>query len=231
MKKVKGMDIEQLYKRLGYQFKEKDLLFCALTHRSVGKNNNERLEFLGDAVLDLVVSAYLYRIFKAIKEGQLSRLRASLVRRETLAEIAKELHLGEYVKLGLGERRSGGHHRDSILANAFEAIIGAMYLDSDYQTCEHYILIWFKHRLENLSADINPTDPKSALQEFLQSRKVGLPEYHIESVSGEDHAQIFEVSCSITELNLRTVGEDHSRRKAEQAAAEKILDILQVKTV
>ncbi|GGK81473.1 ribonuclease 3 [Amphritea balenae] len=217
-----------LAKKLGYQFKDSSLIELALTHRSHGKRNNERLEFLGDSILNFVIAEALYNRFPEAKEGQLSRLRALLVKGETLAELAREMKLGDYLRLGSGELKSGGFRRDSILADAVEAIIGAIYMDSDMDTCRPYILDWYKSRLAQTSLEDTQKDSKTRLQEFLQSRRAPLPAYELISVTGEAHKQTFEIRCSVTLLDQPTDGKGNSRRQAEQEAARKALESLKV---
>ena len=220
MKQLHG----KLEKLLGHCFDDQHLLQQALTHRSVGSRNNERLEFLGDAILGSVIAAELYRRYPQAKEGELSRLRANLVRRESLAEIAQSLGLGQYLKLGGGERKSGGHQRDSILSDTVEALIGAIFLDSDFATCQHGILELFADRLDALSDVAFLKDAKTRLQEYLQSRQQPLPEYIVSEVSGKAHAQIFSVECVVGDTDLSPgKGEGSSLRHAEQNAAQDIL--------
>ncbi len=176
--------VTELARKLNYTFKDESLAELAVTHRSHGKRNNERLEFLGDSILNFVIAEALFKRFPEAKEGQLSRLRAQLVKGETLAEIAREMKLGDYLKLGSGELKSGGFRRDSILADAVEAIIGAIYLDSDMDVCRGYVLRWYKERLEQTNLQNTQKDSKTRLQEFLQSRRVALPEYELMSVEG-----------------------------------------------
>ncbi|MDO6564448.1 ribonuclease III [Amphritea sp. 1_MG-2023] len=217
-----------LARKLGYQFKDESMIELALTHRSHGKRNNERLEFLGDSILNFVIAEALFRRFPDAKEGQLSRLRAQLVKGETLAELAREMKLGDYLRLGSGELKSGGYRRDSILADAVEAIIGAIYLDSDMDSCRPYILGWYQSRLEQTSLLDTKKDSKTRLQEFLQSRRAPLPDYELLSVSGEAHQQTFEIRCAVSLLDQPTGGRGSSRRQAEQNAAKKALDKLKV---
>lgn len=214
---------EVLERRLGYQFENAGLRELALTHRSYRGSNNERLEFLGDAILSFVIAEYLYQRFTQAKEGQLSRLRASLVKGVTLAEIGKEFSLGDHLNLGGGELKSGGHRRESILADAVESLIGAIYLDCGHDKCRDVVLNWYRKRLEKLSLDDHEKDPKTRLQEYLQSIKKPLPKYEVKKVSGEAHNQAFSVVCHIDKLSVTTHGEGSSRRYAEQSAAEKAL--------
>ena len=218
-----------LEKLLGHEFSDRALLQQALTHRSAGSRNNERLEFLGDAVLGGVIADELYRRYPKASEGKLSRLRSRLVRRESLTDIAHTLDVGQYLILGTGERRSGGHHRDSILSDAVEALLGAVYLESGFDVCKACILALFDVKLASLSEVVFLKDAKTRLQEYLQSRQKALPEYAVTSVSGEAHAQFFKVTCSVNDAGVTpTSGEGGSRRHAEQQAAERMLAQLQV---
>ena len=217
---------ERLLRILNYQFSNNRLIDTALTHRSVGSDNNERLEFLGDAVLGFVIADELFTRFPDANEGQLSRLRAKLVKKEALAGIARDLDLGKYLNLGPGELRSGGHSRDSILADAFEAVLAAIYLDSDYQNVRNVILETFESRLNKLSENAFQKDPKTRLQEYLQAKQLPLPEYKIMEITGLQHDQEFTVECSVSNLQICTQGIGGSRRSAEQAAAKKYLEIL-----
>jgi ribonuclease-3 len=217
---------DRLEQHLGYTFKDAALLQQALTHRSAGSSNNERLEFLGDAVLGSVIAGELYHRFPRASEGRLSRLRASLVRRESLAEIARTLDIGDYLQLGPGERKSGGHRRDSIMSDAVEAILGAVYLDSDFTTCRRCILALFGARLQDLSETAVLKDPKTRLQEYLQARHRPLPEYAVIRISGEAHAQQFRVQCRV-DGSEPSLGVGSSRRQAEQDAAAQILQRLE----
>jgi len=211
-----------------YQFKDERLLNLALTHRSIGSENNERLEFLGDSILGMVISSELFNLFPKEKEGVLTRLRSSLVKGDTLSEIAAELHLGNYIKLGSGELKSGGFRRASTLADAVEAIIGAIYLDSkdDFgiSKIEKIILTVFKSRLDGCEPSGVLKDPKTRLQEHLQAKNLPLPVYSVVSISGKEHLQTFKVSCSIKGFSNHIVANGASRRKAEQSAAEKVLN-------
>ncbi len=215
---------EALAKSVGYEFKDPRLLDSAVTHRSAGSGNNERLEFLGDAVLGQVVAEQLYYSFPKADEGQLSRLRASLVKRETLADIARGLDLGDYLRLGSGELRSGGFRRDSILADALEAVFGAVLIDGGFKACHDCIHRLYARRFENISVVDELKDPKTRLQEYLQSRKLTLPEYETVHVTGKAHNQLFEVECRVADLELACLGQGSSRRKAEQAAAVRMLE-------
>jgi len=218
--------LDRLNKALGYGFKDPDLLRCALTHRSFGSRHNERLEFLGDAILSFVVSSELYVRFPSLDEGRLSRLRASLVKGDALAELARQLNLGDYLQLGSGELKSGGYRRASILADALEAIIGAVYLDGGIDAARRLILTLYGDDLDKMSPAENLKDPKTQLQEFLQSRRLPLPQYEVISVTGEAHDQTFVVHCTVGGLPEPTEGVGASRRRAEQAAAEAALNQL-----
>ncbi len=219
-------DVATLCDRLGYRFNDGLLLESALTHRSAGSRNNERLEFLGDAILSYVISAELYRRFPEADEGSLSRLRASLVKGDTLAELARSLELGEYLQLGSGELKSGGFRRGSILADAFEAILGAIYLDSGIDEVSALVLREFSSRLESASPVAVLKDPKTRLQEYLQARRQPLPEYEVVEVVGAAHAQTFKVSCRVEGIDTPVYAQGGSRRKAEQTAAEEALRLL-----
>ncbi len=222
---MKEFDLQKLYQTLGYQFQQSAHLQTALTHRSAGNPNNERLEFLGDALLSLIIGEFLFQRFPKAKEGQLTRLRASLVKGETLAEIAQELELGHHLCLGMGEQRSGGWRRNSTLADALEAVIGAIYLDSDLLNCQQVVLKWFESRLSNLSTSTIEKDPKTCLQEYLQARQQPLPDYQVLKMQGPAHNQHFEVQCQIEGLKA-TRGRGDSRRRAEQDAAYHALKLL-----
>lgn len=219
--------VSELAKRLGHEFSQPDLFELALTHRSCGKRNNERLEFLGDSILNFVIADALFAKFPMAREGQLSRLRARLVKGETLAVIARELGVGDYLRLGSGELKSGGFRRDSILADSVEAIIGSIYLDSDFYTVRGFILSWFESRLADLDLKETLKDSKTQLQEFLQSRHAPLPNYELLSVDGEPHSQTFHIRCEVELLDKPTEGVGSSRRQAEQNAAREALNLLQ----
>lgn len=215
-------NLERFTNQLGYTFHDESLLLTALTHRSVGQKNNERLEFLGDSILGMVIAGELYNRFPDSSEGELSRMRASLVKGETLSEIARELHFGDYLSLGPGELKSGGFRRDSILADAFEAILGAIYLDSDIGVCRTFILKHFATRLDLVSPHRVDKDPKTRLQEFLQARRLPLPVYTVVDVMGKAHEQTFTIECKVDGQPPQNA-KGESRRKAEQAAAEQVL--------
>lgn len=218
--------LEKLQRALDYQFRDPSLLALALTHRSKGSSNNERLEFLGDSILGFVVADMLYSQFSSSPEGHLSRFRASLVKKETLAELAREFSLGDFLYLGSGELKSGGFRRDSILADAMEAIIGAIYLDSGMDSARQLIEKCIGPRTAALSAGNELKDPKTRLQELLQAQHYPLPIYAVVNTSGDEHNQCFEVTCKVQGLAEAATGIGNSRRKAEQAAAEKALQML-----
>lgn len=213
-------DYSLLYKALVYDFKHPQLLVTALSHRSVGSPNNERLEFLGDALLSCIVAEALFERFPNASEGELTRLRASLVKKDTLTEIAQQLELGQFLRLGGGELKSGGERRASILADAVEAIIGAIYLDSDIVVCRQVVLRFLQKHLAALSVNKIKKDPKTRLQEYLQSKQQPLPAYRVLTIDGAPHAQHFEVECVVSSLPQPVHGSGESRRRAEQAAAE-----------
>ena len=224
-----SQSLEKVSKRLGYTFKTIAHLELALTHRSVGSKNNERLEFLGDSIVNFVIGEALFRKFPSAREGQLSRLRARLVKGKTLAEVAREFDLGEYLHLGAGEMKSGGHRRESILADAMEAVIGAIYLDGGLEAVQPCILRWYQGRLDGLDLQDTLKDPKTRLQEALQARQWALPQYTVVNVDGDAHDQTFTVSCYIEALDLTAKGRGSSRRYAEQHAAEQALTMLDAK--
>ncbi|MDO6461162.1 ribonuclease III [Granulosicoccaceae sp. 1_MG-2023] len=219
-------DTQRLSRQLGLKFNNPALLVNALTHRSASGTNNERLEFLGDGALNFIIASALYERKPECDEGSLSRLRANLVRGVTLSEIARDLKLGDYLNLGTGELKSGGFRRDSILADAVEAIIGAVYLDAGFAACQAFVLRLFKTRLDNLPEPEELVDPKTRLQEYLQGHQLPLPNYNTLQVSGKSHAQTFLVECAIPALGQRTEATASSRRKGEQAAARAMLDIV-----
>ena len=218
---------QYLMRRIGHDFRRPELLEQALTHRSLGRNNNERLEFVGDAVLGFITAEALYRRFSKADEGQLSRLRAGLVKKETLAEVAREIDLGRWLRLGPGELRTGGHARDSILADALEAVFAAVYLDAGLESARGVILGLIGPRLEASRVDRPLKDPKTRLQERLQARHQPLPRYEVVAIEGSAHEQTFKVTCELPGLDLQTQGEGRSRRNAEQQAAEHMLKRLQ----
>lgn len=213
---------QRFLNRIGYSFNDPNLLELALTHRSCGAQNNERLEFLGDAALNFIIGHAIYKRLPDSKEGELSRYRANLVKGVTLTEIANELMLGEHLHLGGGEMKSGGHRRASILADTVEAIIGAIYLDGGMEACECFVRKLFDSRLDSLGKTALK-DSKTELQEVMQARGYDLPKYKVVEVSGEAHNQLFTVECSIQNLKKPTVGEGSSRRNAEKEAAKKAL--------
>lgn len=212
-----------LLTHIDYQFKDVALLNLAFTHRSASKTHNERLEFLGDAVLGLVIAERMFEKFPDLPEGKLTRMRSNLVKGDTLTEIARELNLGELLLLGSGEKKSGGRRRDSILADVVESIIGAIYIDSGFAECQRVINKLFASRIDKLDPNIQIKDNKTLLQEFTQARKYALPEYTVTKVSGKDHDQTFTVSCTVSGLDISRSAEGKSRRIAEQEAAKLIL--------
>lgn len=218
------MPIDHLASRLGYPFKNTALLTQALTHRSFAANNNERLEFLGDGALNFIIANQLYNRFSKLPEGDLSRLRAQLVKESTLCEIAISLSIGESLKLGEGEMKSAGWKRPSILADALEAIVGAVYIDGGHLAAEALVLQLFNDRINQIDPKIIDKDAKSQLQEYLQSKKIALPDYNVVLIEGEAHAQNFKIACVIEKLNINVAGEGSSRRNAEQQAAQFALE-------
>ena len=218
--------MDKLQKNISYQFNNIDLLKQALTHRSVSKNNNERLEFLGDSILGCVISRELYQRFPLIDEGQLSRLRSYLVRGQTLAKLAKTIKLSETLVLGQGELKSGGFRRESIQADAFEAILGAIFLDSDYLTVSSVVLKLYKDLLNDASPEDSLKDFKTQLQELLQKKGYSLPQYELIKTKGQDHDAIFYVRSIVSEYDLEVVKEAKSIKRAEQACAESLLERL-----
>lgn len=212
-------DPKYLEKKLGYTFKQIELLQKAITHRSFAGSNNERFEFLGDALLGVIIAEDLFARFPKATEGQLTRLRASLVKKESLYDIADYLELNKYILLGEGELRSGGLQRQSILSDCVEAVIAAIYLDSDFISCKKIILKLYESKLNNLSLDSSDKDPKTILQELLQAKHIHLPEYTIIAESGLAHNKSFSVRCTINDLNIITEAQAKNRREAEQQAA------------
>ena len=215
-----------LNKLLDYSFKNPTLLDQALTHRSYSSVNNERLEFLGDGALNFIIAHQLFLRFPKLTEGDLSRLRAQMVKEATLCEVALTLNLGEALKLGEGELKSAGRRRPSILADALEAIIGAIYLDGGYAAAEMTVTKLYAKLLDSIDPKVIGKDSKSLLQEVLQARKIDVPDYQVIATEGEAHAQIFRVECVIAKLKCRTIGEGSSRRAAEQKAAQSALELI-----
>jgi len=223
-------NIEQIEKILNYHFNDNSLLELALTHRSFQGKNNERLEFLGDSILNFIIAELLFKKFNLLPEGDLSRLRSQLVKSETLSEIGILLQLGDYLILGEGELKSSGWRRPSILADSVEAIIGAVFIDGGISAASNLILSWFKDKIDLINPNNIQKDSKSVLQELLQGKKIPLADYNIVSIEGEAHCQHFRVSCSIPKLGLSIEGEGSSRKIAEQSAAEEILKKLKNNT-
>ena len=214
---------EKLARKLGLRFSQPDLIRRALTHRSANTDNNERLEFLGDSVLGFVIAERLYQKFTEADEGVLSRLRATLVNQTSLANIARKLHLGDYLILGSGELKSGGYRRDSILSDAMEALIGALLLDQGMEACRVWILDLFAEQIDGLSLRDWKKDPKTRLQESMQARGLQLPLYTLRSVVGQPHEQSFVVECHVSLTDETCEGRGSSRKRAEQESAEKML--------
>ncbi len=219
------MDLEGFALRIGYRFNDPELLRRALTHRSFGAAHNERLEFLGDSVVNCAVALELYQTFPRLAEGELSRLRASLVNQQALAAIAQRLDLGEQLRLGEGELKSGGARRPSILADAVEALIGAVFLDSGFTAARAVVMAIFAADLTTIDPATAGKDPKTLLQEYLQARRIALPQYTVVATRGEAHEQQFQVECLIPELGVRSQGEGSSRRGAEQEAARQAYEL------
>lgn len=211
---------------LGYYFSDIQLLELALTHRSVSSNNNERLEFLGDSLINHVVAEHVYRKFPRISEGPLSRIRAALVRRESLAELGINLKIGEYLLLGAGECKSGGRHRKSILADAVEAVVGAIYIDGGFEIAREIILVLYSAKFSAMSEDLAEKDAKTRIQEYTQAKGLELPIYELESVSGDAHQPMYHVVCKINGSGQVGRGSAQSRQEAEQIAASLILSVL-----
>lgn len=223
---MESLKYQSLQRRLGYQFADRKSFQLALTHRSHSATNNERLEFLGDSILNFLIGEALFRKFPTAREGQLSRLRAQLVKGETLAGLAREFSLGECLVLGEGEARSGGHNRDSILADTLEAVIGAIYLEAGLETCRERLHSWYASRLDALTLDTTVKDAKTRLQEHLQALQLPLPEYRVVEVGGEAHAQLFTVECKVATLSQVAQAMASSRREAEKLAAAQVLTSL-----
>lgn len=219
--------IDKLQKKLGYIFRHHEFLLQALTHRSASYKHNERLEFLGDAILNYIIAYALYQRFPYVNEGDMSRMRATLVKSNTLTELAYEFELSNYLCLGPGELKSGGLCRESILADTVEAVIGGIFLDSNIQIAEKLILHWYDMRLKCISPGDKQKDPKTRLQEFLQRRHLSLPIYSIINIYGDAHNQRFTINCQIHGLNQTIIGIGTNRRKAEQDAADQALKILE----
>jgi ribonuclease-3 len=220
------MALSTLTAGLGHSFADRALLQTALTHRSFGVPNNERLEFIGDGVLNCVIAIALFRRYPELAEGDLSRMRANLVRQDALHRLALSLTLGDFLRLGEGELKSGGNQRPSILADAVEALIGAVYLDAGFEAAQAVIARLYLPLFDELSSGPVTKDAKTSLQEWLQGRKKPLPRYHLIETSGAAHEQRFEVACEIENPAMRTTGQGSSRRLAEQAAADRALKAL-----
>lgn len=215
--------LDSLERRLAYAFTRRELLNQALTHRSHGSPHNERLEFLGDGMLNCIIASVLYERFAKLPEGDLSRLRATLVNQQALSEIAQSLGLGDLLRLGEGELKSGGFRRPSILADALEAVFGAIFLDGGFDRVSAVIGGLYEQRIGEIDAGALTKDPKTTLQEYLQGKRLALPRYAVVSVSGDAHQQTFLVECEIAELGMKAQGSGNSRRVAEQEAAARTL--------
>lgn len=214
----KKSDYSRLERTLGYEFSEHSLLTQALSHRSVGKSNNERLEFLGDSLLNMIISEVLFQHFPDAKEGELSRMRAHLVKGETLAELAREFNMGDFLILGGGELKSGGHRRASILADSIEAVIGAVFLDSGFERCRDRVRSWFASRLDAVLQTNVEKDPKTRLQEYMQERRRQLPEYRVVEELGQNHARSYKVACVLDDGQVYEAISS-SKRSAEKDSA------------
>ncbi len=221
-------NVELVQKVIQYTFNDVNLLKQALTHRSANHKHNERLEFLGDAILGSVIATALYQKFPKANEGQLSRLRSFLVKEKALADLANELEFSQFVILGSGELKSGGFRRASILSDVFEAIIGAVILDSNYQKAEEYILTLYKSKLSSITLNMADKDPKTKLQEWLQARNYAIPNYEVVKEAGKDHAKTYWVNCKLDYQNISVEGSGNSRRNAEQDAACQTMKKLKV---
>lgn len=213
---------------LGHTFKNKAYLYRALSHRSIGSDNNERLEYLGDSLLGFIIADFLYHTHTEATEGELTRLRASLVKGETLARLARDLKIGEYIRLGSSELKSGGWRRNSILANTMEALIGAIYLDGGMAACRKTVKRLYAELLESSSPATLVKDPKTRLQEHLQALQKNLPQYDVIREYGEAHKKTFVVKCMIKDMDVSVEADGRSKRIAEQAAAQKVLDMLNI---
>lgn len=212
--------------KIKYSFYRPELQKQALTHRSAGAKNYERLEFLGDAIVNFIIAEAICQQFPSAPEGQLSLLRAQLVKQESLAEIARQLSLGEQLILGSGEMKSGARHRDSILSDALEALVAAIYLDSDMEQCKQNVLPWFANKLAALSLEDENKDAKTALQEWLQARNLALPVYHLLEESGPDNQRTFRMCCRVETLQQEAVADGGSKKQAELKAAAELLQQL-----
>ncbi len=218
--------LDRLERALGHTFSRRELLQQAVTHRSHGAPHNERIEFLGDSILNCVVAARLFESFPTLREGELSRMRASLVRQETLSIVAQTLALGDYLRLGEGELKSGGFRRPSILADSLEALLGAIYLDAGFEAARAVIMRIYETQFAAIDPRQTGKDPKTALQELLQGRRLSLPQYVLQATRGEAHAQEFEVECRVPEFDICVRGVGASRRAAEQDAAQQVCRII-----
>ncbi|MCD6046007.1 MAG: ribonuclease [Gammaproteobacteria bacterium] len=212
---------------IGYSFRNPDLLQMALSHRSIDGANYERLEFLGDSILNFLIAETFFLKYPHAQEGELSRLRAQFVKGDTLAEIARELGLGPYLNLGPGELKSGGRDRSSILADVVEALLGALYLDGGLEVCREKLLLWFQDRIDKVAHKKTHKDPKTYLQEWVQAEGLELPVYDVIKIEGLAHQQVFSVSCKLNAFNYNTEAKGSTRRRAEQEAANKMLELIE----
>ena len=221
------MTLSELEQKLGHKFTKTALLEQALTHRSFGVGHNERLEFLGDSVLNCCIANMIFGQFPSMPEGELSRMRANLVNQSVLAEISSDLGIGHLLRLGDGELKTGGAQRPSILGDALEAILGAVFLDADFRTATNVVRVLFASRIETIRNTIPVKDAKTGLQEWLQSKHLPLPEYTVKRIEGESHRQLFHVECEVASFGVKAEGSGGSRRVAEQEAAAQVLIALQ----
>lgn len=220
MERILGQKIE---------FSDIEILKQALTHRSASKNNNERLEFLGDSILSFVITKWLYHHYQSLSEGKLTRIRSNLVKGVTLAEIGRHYHISESMTLGIGELKSGGFNRSSVIADMVEAVFGAVFIDQGIDVAEKFILAVMKNWLKNIDPNISDKDAKTRLQEYLQKQGLQIPEYSLIQKTGKDHLQMFKMRCTVSELDLTEMAENRSRKKAEQQAAQNILERIKEK--
>jgi ribonuclease-3 len=219
--------VEKFCKKLGYSFKNKSLLIQALTHRSYKPQHNERLEFLGDAVLNFIISDQLFTHYPEMTEGELSRARANLVNGEVLATLSCTLEVDQHIQLGQGEIKNGGMTRQSILSDCLEALIGAIYVDGGLETCRKIVLSWYIDKFKQVALKGPQKDPKTMLQEYCQGNRMKLPQYTVVNIRGEEHKQTFQIRCEVEDFDIKALGEGSSRRKAEQSAAERFLNMIE----
>jgi|TARA_B110000003_G_C16493371_1_gene474385 ribonuclease-3 len=220
---MENKELKILEKSIKYKFKDKSLLMLAMTHRSYSGKNNERLEFLGDSILNFVVADLLFKKFNDLDEGDLSRLRSQMVKEEPLSKLGNELKIGDFLNLGVGELKSSGWRRPSILADAFEALIGAIFIDSGMDSAYKFIEDSYADLIEKINPKEIHKDPKTILQEFLQAQKVSLPSYEVIKVEGDAHNQLFTVTCEVSKFDIKAEGGGRSRKIAEQEAAKEAM--------